>query len=39
MEEYIEKVKLNLAFYSGEDTYSDGDIEEKMLEIAKTERS
>ena len=37
MEEYIEKVKLNLAFYSGEDTYSDGDIEEKMLEIAKTE--
>lgn len=26
---------LNLTFYSGEDSYSDGDIEEKLLEIVK----
>lgn len=35
MEEYIGKVKLNYEFYKGEDTYSDGDIEDKMLEIVK----
>ena len=35
MEEYIGKVKLNLDFYKGEDTYSDGDIEDKLLEVVK----
>ena len=35
MEEYIEKVKLNYEFYKGKDEYSDGDIEENMLEIVK----
>lgn len=35
MEEYIEKVKLNYEFYKGKDEYSDGDIEESMLEIVK----
>lgn len=36
MEKYkiIGNVKLNLDFYSGEDKYSDGDIEDKMLELA-----
>lgn len=36
MEEYIGKVKLNLDFYSGNDNYSDGEIEEKLLEVAKS---
>ena len=27
--------KLNLEYYSGENHYSDGDIEEETLEIAK----
>ena len=36
MEEYIGKVKLNLDYYKGTDTYSDGDIEEKLLEIVKS---
>ena len=35
MEEYIGKVKLNLDFYKGTDTYSDGDIEDKLLEVVK----
>ena len=35
MEEYIGKVKLNYKFYKGTDEYSDGDIEDKMLEIVK----
>lgn len=35
MEEYINKVKLNYDFYSGKDEYSDGDIEDKLLEIVK----
>ena len=35
MEEYIGKVKLNYEFYKGTDEYSDGDIEENMLEIVK----
>ena len=36
MEEYIGKVKLNLDFYKGTDTYSDGDIEEQLLETVKS---
>ena len=32
----IGKVKLNLENYSGTDTYSDGDIEERLLEIVKS---
>jgi len=32
---YIEKVKVNLKFYSGVDQYSDGDIEKEILEIFK----
>ena len=35
MEEYIGKVKLNYEFYKGEDTYTDGEVEDKMLEIVK----
>lgn len=35
MEKYINKVKLNYDFYSGKDEYSDGDIEDKLLEIVK----
>jgi len=34
-EKYNGKVKLKFAFYSGEDQYSDGDIEDEMLDIAK----
>ncbi|MCD7763554.1 MAG: class I SAM-dependent methyltransferase [Lachnospiraceae bacterium] len=33
--EKIGKVKLNLDFYPGEDLYSDGEIEEKLLELVK----
>ena len=36
MEEKIGKVTLNYDFYQGDDSYSDGDIEEKLLEIAKS---
>lgn len=35
MEERIGKVVLNLDFYSGSDLYSDGDIEDEILEIVK----
>ena len=35
MEEYIGKVKLNLDYYSGSDLYSDGTIEDEILEIVK----
>ncbi|MCR8745455.1 class I SAM-dependent methyltransferase [Romboutsia lituseburensis] len=35
MEEYIENVKLNLTYYEGKDLYSDGDIEDEILEIVK----
>ena len=35
MEEYIGKVKLNYEFYKGTDTYTDGDVEDRMLEIVK----
>ena len=31
--ETIGKVKMNLSFYSGNDAYSDGDIEDRLLEI------
>ncbi len=33
--ENIGKVKLNLKYYSGRDLYSDGEIEDKLLEIVK----
>lgn len=36
MTETIGNVKLNLDKYEGTDTYSDGDIEDKLLEIVKT---
>ncbi|KOS66605.1 methyltransferase type 12 [Lysinibacillus contaminans] len=35
MIEEIGKVKLNLNYYSGQDLYSDGDIENELLEIVK----
>ncbi len=35
MIEKIENVKLNLEFYSGKDLYSDGEIEDELLEICK----
>ncbi|MCI5648098.1 MAG: class I SAM-dependent methyltransferase [Fusicatenibacter sp.] len=36
MREYIGKVLLNLDYYDGEDAYSDGDIEDRLLEIVQT---
>ncbi|MCC8044636.1 MAG: glycosyltransferase [Clostridiales bacterium] len=33
--ETIGNVKLNLEFYSGQDLYSDGDIEDRLLDIVK----
>ena len=36
MIEQIGKVKLNMDFYSGNDDYNDGDIENEILEIVKT---
>lgn len=35
MIEYIGNVKLDLTYYSGQDLYSDGDIEEEILKIVK----
>lgn len=35
MQETIGKVTLDYRFYPGEDKYSDGEIEDKMLELAK----
>jgi len=35
MEEYISKVKLNYEFYEGKDLYSDGLIEDSLLEICQ----
>lgn len=37
MDEYLGKVKLNYDFYKGEDLYSDGPIEDELLEIVKNE--
>ena len=34
--EYIGKVCLDLSMYSGRDLYSDGDVEDELLEIVKT---
>lgn len=34
--EQIGKAVLDYRFYTGEDKYTDGDIEDEMLEIAKT---
>lgn len=36
MEEKIGKVTLDLTWYPGEDLYSDGPVEEELLEIART---
>ena len=33
-QEKIGSVTLNLTYYSGQDYYSDGDIEDEMLDIA-----
>ena len=35
MKEIVGKVKLNLDFYEGKDLYSDGDIENELLNIVK----
>ncbi|EKN62795.1 class I SAM-dependent methyltransferase [Schinkia azotoformans] len=35
MKQQIGNVNLNLAFYTGQDQYSDGDIEDELLEIVK----
>ena len=35
MMEKIGRVSLNLDYYDGEDRYSDGDVEEELLEIVK----
>lgn len=35
MQEVIGKVKLNMDYYSGEDLYSDGDIENEILDIVR----
>ena len=32
----MERPKINLDFYSGEDFYSDGDIEDEILDIVGT---
>jgi len=37
MQEIIGNVKINYEFYTGEDLYSDGDIEDTILDIVKTE--
>ena len=34
MEEIVGNVTLNYDFYRGSDSYSDGDIEDRLLEIA-----
>ena len=36
MKETIGNVLLNLDYYDGEDAYSDGSIEDRLLEIVKT---
>ena len=36
-QEYTGKVTMNYQFYRGLDTYSDGDIEDRLLEIARKE--
>ena len=38
MIEYVGKVKLNNTFYCGKDIYSDGEIEDTLLEIVKSEK-
>jgi 2-polyprenyl-3-methyl-5-hydroxy-6-metoxy-1,4-benzoquinol methylase len=35
---YVNKIKLNLDYYSGRDLYSDGDIEDELLEIVKNNK-
>ncbi len=36
MDNYVGKVKLNYGFYKGEDKYSDGDIEDEILDFLKS---
>lgn len=36
MKEYIENVELDYSKYKGEDLYSDGEVEDELLEIVKT---
>ena len=38
MVENVGKVKLNYEFYNGTDSYSDGDIEEDLLDLVKNEK-
>lgn len=38
MVEYIGKVKMNYGCYTGDDLYSDGSVEDELLDIAKTYR-
>ncbi|RRJ62207.1 class I SAM-dependent methyltransferase [Paenibacillus oralis] len=35
MFEYIRNVKMNYSFYNGQDNYSDGEIEDELLDIVK----
>lgn len=35
IEEYVGKIKLNYDYYSGNDIYSDGKVEDELLEIVK----
>jgi hypothetical protein len=35
MLEYINNVKLDLTYYTGNDEYSDGNIEDELLEMVK----
>ena len=37
--EFIGKAALNYTFYRGTDTYSDGDIEDRLLEIVRTRKN
>lgn len=39
MKEKIGKIIMNYDYYKGEDLYSDGDIEDEILEIVKTEQT
>lgn len=39
MKEKVGKVSLNYEFYQGQDEYSDGAIEDELLEMVKSERS
>lgn len=38
-QEFTGKVTMNYSFYHGTDTYSDGDIEDRLLEIARSSKN